>query len=157
VDSDNSVIQNLTKTITEENMADMDKVKAVHNWVTNNITYDTAAYYNGTPGMNTASEVIQAKKGTCRDYSFAFASLARAAGVPTRVVYGDAWNNALQTYEKHAWNEALVDGKWISIDTTWDAGYIRDKKFVIASTEKFLNMDADTFNQTHKITSITLF
>ncbi|TCX48561.1 transglutaminase-like domain-containing protein [Dehalobacter sp. 14DCB1] len=157
VNSDNPTIKNLAASLTKTCTTDMDKVIAIHSWVTKNIAYDTNAYYSGNIGVNTATDVIRSKKGTCRDYSFAFTALARAAGVQTRVVYGDAWSSSQQAYEKHAWNEALVDGEWISIDTTWDAGYIKNKKFVTASTTKYLNMDAGTFAKTHKNTSVTLY
>jgi len=157
VNSDNPNIKTIASSITNKDMTDMAKVKAIHNWVTKNIAYDTNAYYTGNIGMNSATDVISSKKGTCRDYSFAFAAIARAAGVQTRVIYGDAWSNSIKSYEKHAWNEALIDGNWISIDTTWDAGYIKNKKFVVANSDKYFNMNAEAFNKTHIVTSVTTF
>ncbi|NLO96948.1 MAG: transglutaminase domain-containing protein [Peptococcaceae bacterium] len=157
VESESQVVQKIVDSLITENMSELEKAKAIHDWVIKNIAYDAEAYYNGDSTMKTATETISSKKGVCRDYSFVFASLARAAGIPTRVVYGEAWNNAQQTYEKHAWNEALVDGKWISIDTTWDAGYVKNKKFVIASSDKYFNVDQQKFKQTHKVTSVTLY
>jgi hypothetical protein len=157
VNSDDLLVQNTVKSVIREDMNDLAKAKVIHDWVVKNIVYDTAAYYEGKPKMNTAVQVLKDKKGTCRDYSFAFAALARAAGIETRVVYGDAWNSALKKYEKHAWNEVFIAGQWLSIDTTWDSGYISNKKFVIASTQKYFNMDAETFKKTHKMTSLTLF
>lgn len=157
VNSDHEAIRNITKAIITENMTDLEKAKAVHDWVTKNITYDTAAYYQGTVDMNTALQVINSKKGLCRDYSFVYASLARSAGLQTKVVYGDAWNNTSKAYEKHAWNEVCIDGKWISVDTTWNAGYVKNKSFVVAATNTYFNMDAETFSKTHKVTSVTLF
>lgn len=157
VNSEDQGIQSIVDGVTYDSMDDLAKIRAIHSWVTKNILYDTDAYYAGISPMNTASEVMSNKKGLCRDYSFLFASLGRAAGVPTRVVYGEAWNSTLGIYEKHAWNEALVGGKWISIDTTWDAGYISNKKFIPAPDDKYLNMDAQTFSSTHRVTSVTLF
>lgn len=157
VNCDNTAVIKLATALTNDNMTDMQKVKAIHSWVTKNIKYDTDAYYSGKIGLYSATDVINRKVGTCRDYSFAFAALARAAGVETRVVYGDAWSSSQKKYEKHAWNEANVDGEWINIDTTWDAGYIRNSKFVVASTSKYLGMSEATFNKTHKETSVTLY
>ena len=157
VESESRLVQDVVKTLINADMSELEKARAIHEWVTKNIVYDTEAYYKGISAMNTATDIMARKKGTCRDYSFVFASLARAAGIPTRVVYGEAWNNVLKSYEKHAWNEAFVDGKWISIDTTWDAGYIKDKKFVIASNDKYFNMDKQSFAKTHKVTSVTLY
>lgn len=157
VNSDNTAIRKIAASLTNKNMNDMEKVKAIHNWVTANIAYDTDAYFTGNLEIHTALDVINSKKGVCADYSFAFAALARAAGVQTKVIYGDAWNSAIQKYEEHAWNESLINGQWISIDTTWDAGYINDDTFVAASTDKYLNMNPETFNQTHLKTLVTLY
>jgi len=162
VNNDNPDIKKIAASLTRKDLAsnelsDIEKVKVIHNWVTENIAYDTDAYYTGNIEMHTAIDVMSSKKGVCGDYSFIFAALARAAGVQTKVVYGDVWNSTLQNYEKHAWNESLIDDQWVSIDTTWDAGYIYNNVFVGASTDKYLNMNPETFNQTHKRTSITLY
>lgn len=157
VNSDEEAIQKIAKSIVTDKMTSLEKAKAVHDWVTNNIAYDTNAYYKGTVGMNTSLQIINSKSGLCRDYSFTFASICRAAGLETKIVYGDAYNSTLKTYEKHAWNEVNINGRWISVDTTWDAGYIKSKSFVKAPTNKYFNVDAETFSKTHKVTSVTLF
>ncbi len=36
----------------------------------------------------------------------------------------------LKKNEYHAWNEVLIDNNWISLDATWDAGYINNGQFV---------------------------
>ncbi|NLP44752.1 MAG: transglutaminase domain-containing protein [Peptococcaceae bacterium] len=156
VNSDDPVILGIKDTLIKEDMDDLTKLKVIHDWVAGNITYDVDAYYSGDVAMNTALDVLKSKKGTCRDYSFVFASLARAAGIPTRVIYGDALNTATGTYEKHAWNESFVNGKWVKIDTTWDAGYISNKKFVASVSTKYF-VDEELFNKTHKTTSVTQY
>ncbi|HHX97223.1 MAG TPA: hypothetical protein GX687_07215 [Clostridia bacterium] len=81
-------------------------------------------FKNETP-LKPASLIIQEKKGLCRDYSFVITALARANNLQARVVYGYTEKN-----EYHAWNEVLIDNNWISLDATWDAGYINNGKFV---------------------------
>jgi len=158
VNSDDPIILGIKDTIIKEGMDDLTKVKVIHDWVASNITYDVDMYYSGDVAMNTALDVLKNKKGTCRDYSFVFASLARAAGIPTRVIYGDAWNAATGAYEKHAWNESFVDGKWVKIDTTWDSGYINTntKKFIASVSTKYF-VDETMFNKTHKATSVAIY
>ncbi|NLV16144.1 MAG: transglutaminase domain-containing protein [Syntrophomonadaceae bacterium] len=158
VNPEDQLIQKIADSIITEKMSDKEKARAIHGWVTNNISYDTTAYFSGNVGLNSAADIIASKKGLCRDFSFVYASLARAANIPTRVVYGDAWNSSSQAYEKHAWNESFIDGEWINIDTTWDAGYINSKQnFVRAAGDKYFNADTITFAKTHKVTSVTLF
>ncbi|UWG96982.1 transglutaminase-like domain-containing protein [Dehalobacter sp. DCM] len=157
VNSDNKAVINLANSLTTDSMTEMQKVKAIHSWVTKNIKYDTQAYYAGKIGNYSATDVINRKLGTCRDYSFAFAALCRASGIETRVVYGNAWSSSQKKYELHAWNEVNVDGEWLSVDTTWDAGYIKNSKFVVASTSKYIGMNPATFNKTHQLTKVTLY
>ena len=86
VNSDDPLIQEIKNTLIQEGMDDLTKLKVIHDWVASNITYDVDAYYSGNVTMNTAVDVLKTKKGTCGDYSFVFASLARAAGIPTKVI-----------------------------------------------------------------------
>jgi protein-glutamine gamma-glutamyltransferase len=79
-------------------------------------------------GANPVDEFLfDIKRGFCGHYASAFATLARAAGIPTRVVtgyhggiynrYADYWivyqNNA------HAWDEVWLAGRgWVRVDPT---------------------------------------
>ncbi len=61
----------------------------------------------------TGPEVLACRKGKCSEFAILFASLARAAGIPTRIVLGDRlipgqWGG-------HMWNEVYV-GRWIPVD-----------------------------------------
>ena len=70
VNSDDQVIQRIADSIITEKMSDKEKAQAIHNWVTNNIAYDTTAYFSGNVGLNSATDIIASKKGLCRDYPF---------------------------------------------------------------------------------------
>ncbi len=64
--------------------------------------------------------------GHCEYFASAMALLARAAGVPARVVggylvtehnpYGDFW--VARERDAHAWTEVWVDGRWQTVDAT---------------------------------------
>jgi protein-glutamine gamma-glutamyltransferase len=71
--------------------------------------------------------LFNTKRGFCGHYASAFAALARAAGIPARVVtgyqggtlnpYGDYW--ILRQSDAHAWTEVWVEGRgWVRIDPT---------------------------------------
>jgi transglutaminase/protease-like cytokinesis protein 3 len=62
-------------------------------------------------------QVYKDKKGICYDYSALLASALRSQGVPTKLVMG----YAPDVKEYHAWNEILIDGKWVVVDTTYDS------------------------------------
>lgn len=156
VDSDHKDIKDLANELVQPSMTDMEKMRAIHSWVASNIEYDYAAYLDGDNTLRTATQTIRQRKGTCRDYAFVVAALARALDMPARIVYGsvksvDGWDAQL-----HAWNELYTDGRWVTIDTTWDAGYIKEGRFIASLSEKFFDPDSDEFAKTHRTESIML-
>lgn len=61
-----------------------------------------------------ASEVVQDRRGTCIAYSVLLASLARAAGIPSRVRMGYVYADG--AWAGHAWVEVLDGDQWIGLD-----------------------------------------
>lgn len=128
VDSDNPVVVEIARSIIRAGMSNEEKLTALYQWATHYITYDYNAYEAGDNKLIPASEVIRQGKGTCRDYAFVVAALARAAGLPARVVYGQAQIDS-GTKLDHAWNEVCANGRWINADAAWDAGLTKPKYF----------------------------
>jgi len=58
-------------------------------------------------------EVLQKRKGKCSEYATLFASLSRAAGIPTRIVFGEAVNG--NRWIGHLWCEVWL-GEWMAVD-----------------------------------------
>jgi hypothetical protein len=66
-------------------------------------------------------EIIASRKGDCSEHSKLFAALARAAGIPTRQVGGLMYmGDDVRAFGGHAWDEVVLDGKWVPVDPTWD-------------------------------------
>jgi transglutaminase-like putative cysteine protease len=57
-------------------------------------------------------------EGDCNEHAVLFAALARATGVPARVVAGTVYVDGSFLY--HAWNEVWLGNGWVSLDTTMD-------------------------------------
>ncbi len=74
---------------------------------------------NYNHGNMSASEVLRTKSGDCTEHSALFAALARAAGIPVKMVYGVVMNPDGEFFF-HNWNEAFADGKWVTIDSTFN-------------------------------------
>lgn len=73
-------------------------------------------------GMATAAETARQLKGDCTEHSVLAAALARAAGMPSRVVGGLAYVTDLPGtgqggFGYHMWTEVYV-GQWLPIDAT---------------------------------------
>jgi hypothetical protein len=61
-----------------------------------------------------ASEVVRNRAGTCFGYSVLLGSLARAAGMPSRMKMGFVYTGGI--WGGHAWVEAFRDGEWVAVD-----------------------------------------
>jgi hypothetical protein len=85
----------------------------IRRWVHSNMKAD---YTIGVP--RSCAEIFNKRRGVCRDYATLYAGLARAAGIPTRVVGGIVYAEGKFFY--HAWAESWV-GQWVAFDPTMDA------------------------------------
>lgn len=87
-------------------------------------------FYTLTPpslGEHTVDEFLfETRRGFCGHYASAFTLLARAAGIPARIVtgYQGAEFNPIGSYwivrqsDAHAWTEVRLDGRWVRFDPT---------------------------------------
>lgn len=91
IESDHSQIISLAAQITGNLGSDWEKAKAITRWVAANIRYDDSAA-NRNRG---ALQALQSRTGVCEDYAALSAALARAVGVPARVVFGYSDNDSL--------------------------------------------------------------
>ncbi|MGE5613850.1 MAG: transglutaminase-like domain-containing protein [Bacillota bacterium] len=100
---------------------DAEKIKAIYNFVISNISYDkdklSKLSSNYVPDIE---NTIATGKGICYDYSSLLAAMLRSQGIPAKLVKG--YSAFVDGY--HAWNEIYdsATGKWITVDTTYDAG-----------------------------------
>jgi transglutaminase-like putative cysteine protease len=82
-------------------------------------------------------QVLERRVGKCTEYTTLFASLARAAGIPTRIVLGQRRfaGESGDTWGGHMWNEVFV-GEWIPVDASADefGGSLDLLKFVHSNT-----------------------
>lgn len=80
-----------------------------------------------TVSLPNALDVLETKRGDCNEHAALFAALSRAAGIPTKIVFGMVYVNGKFYY--HAWNEVFL-GSWIPVDPTFgqfpaDASHIK--------------------------------
>jgi hypothetical protein len=155
VDCTEQSVTDLVYQIVTPQMDETAKLRAIYGWVTSNIAYDYQAYLAGQSQLVTASQTLKSKKGVCRDYAFLVAAMSRAAGLQAKVVNGTAYKKGSWAAQSHAWNEVYSDGKWVTVDATWDAGYIQNNRFVSAPTAKYFAQDSKEFAVTHYATAYT--
>lgn len=150
IESDSDEIILLANNIIVGCKTDLEKTKAIYDWVTSNITYDVDAYFNNDIKNYTSLETLNGKTALCNGYANLTAALNRSIGIKTKVISGTTILLDGTTI-RHAWNETLIDDKWISQDTTLGSGGIdlSTGNFIKQYSDKFFNPSLDEFKKTH--------
>jgi transglutaminase-like putative cysteine protease len=118
---DDSDVAKLAKKLTRYAKTDQDKVEIIYDYVINNVKYDydkAEAIPRGY--IPNADSTLAKGSGICYDFAALTASMLRAVDIPTKLVKG--YSSFTNVY--HAWNEVLVDGEWIVMDTSTDSIYV---------------------------------
>ena len=93
----------------------MEAFQRIFQWITKNIKYEQSD--------NNPYPVFTNKKAICYGYSNITKAMMLSQGFPCVVVTGYLYGR-----EAHSWNYALVDGKWLVIDTTGKSWFYMDKE-----------------------------
>lgn len=97
-------------------MTDAEKVKAIHDYIIQNCSYDDAHVDSGKDGYWSSAEGPLLKdKAICSGYTAAFRVCMDALNIPNSSIDGE-----LSDGTSHAWNLVQVDGNWYHIDLTFD-------------------------------------
>ena len=76
-------------------------------------------YTDGQPA-GSVNHALQTGRGECTDFADLTTTIARAAGIPGRTIYGLVYNDGrTPAMVFHAWNEVFLDNTWFPVDTTW--------------------------------------
>ena len=91
----------------------------LYNFVVTHIAYDSAKVFNLMYDyLPDIEKTYLEQTGICYDYASLFAAMLCSIGIPAKLVKGYSKENP-GVY--HAWNEVLINGNWIVVDTTLDA------------------------------------
>jgi len=67
-----------------------------------------------------AADVLRERRGECQGHAYLFAAVARAGGLPTRVVNGIVYVPEYRGFLYHTWNEVWIAGEgWRPVDATF--------------------------------------
>ncbi len=126
IESDDPVLVEKARELTEGASDSWEAAKRLSQWVADFIGYDI-------PGGASARNTYDIREGECGAHSRLFAAFCRAVGIPARVVWGCMYTpNYGGSFGQHGWNEVYMgEAGWIPIDTTAreidyaDSGHIR--------------------------------
>ncbi len=109
-------------------------VKNIHDWICDNISYDTNDYFNNLELPQDYVSVLERKTAVCAGYSELFRKMCEIAGYEVKVISGYSkgfgYRGQISGKSDHAWNGIKINDKWYLVDCTWDAGFV-DRKIYI--------------------------
>lgn len=157
--------------LTEPWQTDMEKLRAIFSWISQNIAYNTGMY---VPGKNraprfsfdpldtmsvwkdgdemTAIRILYRRVAVCEGFSRLFKVLCDHAGLRSELVFGYARNGMGKTSFRcnHTWNVVMIDSVWRPIDVTWASGYVDYRnEYVQQVDENYFLPDPSDFIRDH--------
>lgn len=154
-------VKTLASRITRGMSSDSMKVRAIYEWVTDNIAYDVDLFkyadFKQYAETQKPENVIKHRKAVCMGYTNLFQDLCVASGIRAYTITGysknlDSRTNALIfSTDRHSWNAVKVNNKWYLCDPTWSAGAInvRTGMFKKQLNEEFYLSEGRNFIKRH--------
>lgn len=96
---------------------DYEKVRAIYDYLCTHVSYASDTLDTGVSHSTYAA--LNLEETVCQGYATAFYRLALESGLDARVVTGVGYGG------DHAWDIVKIDGKWYSLDVTWDASQLQ--------------------------------
>lgn len=120
IESGNQAIAAKALEVTRDLTATEERAKAIIKFVVDHLTYDPGAASRNKGAL----AGFQSGSGVCQEYAGLFVAMARANGIPARMVYGWARNTglsgALNGSNRHVWAEYYDAEKgWVAVDPTF--------------------------------------
>jgi len=147
-------IQLLAAYLAEPCRNDMEKTRMIFVWISENIAYDTDAFFYGKSKPQTGESVLVSGMAVCAGYSDIFKSLGDEMGLEIISISGHgkgySYFEGAEITQNHAWTAVRIEQRWVLIDSTWGAGYVgKDKKFHRSFAEYWFDVDPEIMIFTH--------
>jgi hypothetical protein len=129
------------------------KTKILHDWICDNIAYDTEMYFSGRITTQDHVSVLKKKKAVCSGYTNVFNRMCELAGIVSIGIEGYSkgfgYTGRIDKETDHAWNAVKLGTKWYLVDVTWDAGYVDKRTFIEEYSTEWLFIDSRSFLYSH--------
>ena len=128
-----AAVAQLLKELNVSGKGNYEKIKAVYDYLCDNVTYDYDNLDNDNYLLkHTAYAALINKKAVCQGYAVLMYRLLLELGVSNRVIVG------VSSGGDHAWNIAKIGDLYYNLDATWDAGESQ-YSFFLRSRENFVD------------------
>ncbi|MEP7142200.1 MAG: transglutaminase domain-containing protein [Ferruginibacter sp.] len=136
-----------------------DKVRALFDWITNNISFDLKAGKNNDNEKINTDLVLKFRKANAAGYAALFQDMCSVLKIRCLTVNGYAKYNTEQINEKpdefnHTWavvQLGISPDAWYYVDPAWGSGYTDDKmtKFTKIYNDDYFFAERGIFNYQH--------
>lgn len=114
-----SQLKSIVKSVINRKMTDLEKVKAINDYIIRKYEYDTSLKSISVYSSLTTS------LATCQGYSMTAYKMLNYAGIENRIIVGRI-NNI-----PHSWNCVKIDGNWYQLDITNNDSIEKNKYFLV--------------------------
>lgn len=136
-----------------------DKVRAIFDWITYNISFDLKAGKNNDNEKTSSDLVLKTRKANAIGYASLFQDMCSVVKIRCLTVDGYAKYNSEQITEKpdefnHTWDVVQLGESpetWYYVDPTWGSGFTDDKmkNFTKQYNDDYFFADRVIFNYQH--------
>jgi hypothetical protein len=124
-----SLVAARVKALVRPGMSQYEKLLAIHDFIV------TRARYSRDGGRRVI-DIMKYGRGCCEAYSSTLYIMLQQAGIPVRLVVGDAG-------EPHAWNLVQLGSVWYHVDATWDDPVVKTGSQDVLSHSYFCLTDGE--------------
>lgn len=103
----------LARNVVPASLSPPARIEAILEWLAANIRKEAADVF-------TARDVLDQRRAECQGHAYLYAALARASGIPTRVMNGLVYSEQHGGFLYHTWAESVIDGRWRAVDPSFD-------------------------------------
>jgi len=149
----------ISYTVTKKFPDNLEKVRAIFDWIAYNISFDCKAARNSGNEKRTSDDVLKTRKTNASGYAALFQDMCSVVKIRCLTVDGYAKNNVEQINEKpdefnHTWVVVQLGQSpesWFYADPTWGSGYTDDNVtvFTRAYNDAYFFADKTIFNYQH--------
>lgn len=138
------------------------KVKIIHDWIADNIAYDSASFFSGNLPAQGYVNTLRSKKSVCEGYADLFMEMSRLADIQSQKISGFARGAGYSLFgidnvqdSNHAWNAVYINGGWYLVDVTWDSGHLNGRSYKKNYETSYLFLEPNKMLYTHYPSSIS--
>jgi len=128
VQSKHPLIRTLAKELVGDTKDAWRAAQTINLWVYSNLEKELV---DSVSALN----ALRTRKGECQSHTYLFTALARAAGIPTKIVNGLVYSPQFKGFLYHAWPEVYV-GEWRALDPTFGQDTVDATHIKLSEGEK---------------------